>query len=200
MTQVVAREAQQTTGDLPAPPGQLRGVPRRHLVVLAVILFAGLLRGLFWVGVTETWSPMDEAQHYAFVESMATGKGIPTVGKDRISPEVLRLKREAPTLWFRAMARPVDVDDPVWASDRDQYEAAQTPLYYALVAPVYWVSHPFGTLTSIYALRTFSLLLSLLAIPIAWMLARELFPRPPAHRSCRRRRGRPSVWRGASLT
>ena len=180
MTQVIARKAEPSTGTSPAPPGYADGIPRRHLVVLAVILLAGLFRGLFWVGVTETWSPMDEAQHYAFVESMATGNGIPTVGKDRISPDVLRLTREARTLWFRTMARPVDVDDPVWESDRDQYEAAQPPLYYALAAPVYWVSHPFGTLASIYALRTFSVLLSLLAIPIAWMLARELFPRWPA--------------------
>lgn len=180
MTQVVAREGQTATGAAARPSGRWGGVPKRHAVVLAVIAVAGLLRGLFWVGATEVWNPMDEAQHYAFVESVATGNGIPTVGKDRISPEVLRITREAPTLWFRPMARPVDPDDPVWQSDRDQYEAVQPPLYYVLVAPVYWVSKPFGTLASIYALRITTLLLSLLSIPIAWLLARELFPRWPA--------------------
>jgi len=185
VTQVVDRPSPPTGDPAEAGSHPERRLPRRHLAVLGVIVLVGLLRGLFWVAATEVWNPMDEAQHYAFVQSVATGKGIPTVGKDRISPEVLRLTREAPTLWFRSLPRPVDVHDPVWASDRDQYEAVQPPLYYAVVAPVYLVSRPFGMLASIYSLRVATLLLSLLAIPVAWMLARELFPR------------RPAVWLGA---
>lgn len=182
MTQVVDRPTGSLSsgGAARAQNDRAPRLPPRHVAVLGVLVLVGLLRGLFWVAATEVWNPMDEAQHYAFVQSMATGKGIPTVGKDRISPEVLRLTRESPTLWFRSLPRPVDVDDPVWASDRDQYEAVQPPLYYAAVAPVYLVSRPFGVLASIYALRVVTLLLSLLAVPVAWVLARELFPRWPA--------------------
>ena len=51
-----------------------------------------------------------------------------------------------------------------WGMDRQQYEAVQPPLYYIAVAPVYWVAHPFGIAAAVFALRTASVLLALLAI------------------------------------
>jgi hypothetical protein len=155
--------------------------PRGHLLVLALILLAGLLRGGFWMVSTEIWNPMDETHHFTYVESIATGHGIPTVGKDRISPDSLGLLKDTPTLFYRAQA-PYDhnVDNDAWGSMREQYEAIQPPLYYALMAPAYVVSRPFGLLTSVYAVRLASILLALTAIPLTWLLAKELFPRHPA--------------------
>src|SRR5256885_1666492 len=48
------------------------------------------------------------------------------------------------------------------------------------MAPAYWVGRPFGFLAAVYAVRTASLLLGLLSIPLAWMLARRLFPSRPS--------------------
>lgn len=152
--------------------------PRGHLLVLSLILLAGLLRGTFWVVTTEIWNPMDEPHHYAYVQSLATGDGIPTLGKDKVSPEVLRLLKDTPTLFYRAQA-PYDnsVANPSWGSMREQYEAIQPPLYYALMVPAYWASRPLGLVPSVYAIRLATVLLSLTAVPLAWLLARELFPR-----------------------
>jgi hypothetical protein len=48
------------------------------------------------------------------------------------------------------------------------------------MAVPYWLAHPFGILPSLYALRLASVVVSLLAVPLAWVLAREVLPKRPA--------------------
>lgn len=155
-------------------------VPRAHVVALVAIAAAGLLRGLFWVGLTEVWNPTDEAHHASFVESLATGHGIPTVGKDIVSVEVIEVEKASLTLPFRSLPHAPVLDDPYWVIEASQYEAVQPPLYYLLLVPFYWLSRPFGYVTSIYGLRIGTVLLALTAVPLTWLLARELLPRRPA--------------------
>ncbi len=174
----------------PAPPGRdgrfdegsgpEPGIRRGHLVALVAIGLVGLLRGLFWVGATEVWNPTDEAHHYAFVASLAEGDGIPTVGKDVVPVEVIEVEKASPTLPFRALPHAPVLDDPYWVIEGSQYEGVQPPLYYILLVPFYWLSKPFGFVASIYGLRIGSVLFALAAVPLAWLLARELFPRRPA--------------------
>jgi 4-amino-4-deoxy-L-arabinose transferase-like glycosyltransferase len=59
---------------------------------------------------------------------------------------------------------------------RESYEGVQGPAYYALMAVPYRLAHPLGVLAALYAVRLASLLLALTAVPIAYLLARELFP------------------------
>ena len=56
------------------------------------------------------------------------------------------------------------------------YEGYQPPLFYVLMAPFYAVL-PAGVLTKLYALRWIMVALSLVTVWIAYVLARELFPR-----------------------
>ncbi|HVE90858.1 MAG TPA: hypothetical protein VNE62_00955 [Actinomycetota bacterium] len=137
----------------------------------------GLLRGLFWVGLIEVWGRVDEAHHYAYAESIATGDGIPVVGRDRVSVDVLRIARNSPTPGYRSYPVSESPDDPRWGLFREQYEAVQGPTYYVLLGVPYLVSRPFGPVASVYGLRLASLLISLTAIPLVYLLARELFPR-----------------------
>lgn len=157
-------------------------LPRCHLVILLLIVVFGFLRGLFWVAAAQVWNPIDEAQHYAYVESLASGHGMPVVGVDRVSVEVIQVEKVSPTFWFHYEPLQVSIDDPSWGATRESYEGGgvQGPLYYALLVVPYWLSRPFGVLPSIYALRMTSVLVSLLAVPLTWLLARELFPRRPA--------------------
>jgi len=157
-----------------------RRIPRGHLLALVAIALVGLLRGLFWVATTEVWSPIDEAHHYGFVQSLATGHGIPTVGKDVMPVEVVQVIKTSPTLASRSTPHLPVLDDGYWSVASSQYEAVQPPLYYALLVPAYWASRPFGFVASIYGLRIGSVLLALTAVPLTWMLAKELFPRRPA--------------------
>jgi len=160
--------------DTEAPGRRLR---LERSLLLAFVLI-GLVRGLFWVAMTEVWNPIDETAHFAYVESLATGKGIPEVGHDLVSDEVLGIAKQSPTDYsFRSRPYRPTASDGNWAGTRHQYEAIQGPVYYTLMVPFYWIGRPFGFLTAVYAVRIGSLLLSLAAVPLTWMLGRRLFPR-----------------------
>ena len=151
----------------------------RHGLVLVVIALAGLLRALFWVVATEVWNPVDEAHHYSYVASLAEGDGIPEVGHDRVPIEVLEVEKASPTLWQRGSPHTADLDDPWWSKEAAQYEGVQPPLYYLLLTPAYWVSRPFGVVTAVYVMRVATALIALAAVPLAWLLAKELLPKWP---------------------
>lgn len=162
-----------------------RGVPRPHRLVLGMIIAIGLLRGLFWVSTTLVFNPIDEAPHYAYVESMARHLHPPVVGRDRLSPEAMLLLKNTATSHWRSVPLPPDPNDQRWQAVAESYEGVQGPAYYALAAIVFRIAHPFGVLSGLYALRVFSVLLALLAVPVSYFLGRELFP------------SRPQVWLAA---
>ncbi|MGI8683733.1 MAG: hypothetical protein ACR2MO_01280, partial [Acidimicrobiales bacterium] len=162
---------------VPDPEAPRRSVPRSHLLALGAIVAVGLLRGLFWVTVTPVYNPIDEHAHFAYVESMATSLRPPVVGRDHLSPEALDLGKRTATAEWRSAPVAADPDDARWGLLRDSYEGVQGPTYYALMAVAYRAAHPFGVLSSLYAVRIASLLLAVGAVPIAYLLARELFPR-----------------------
>ena len=162
----------------PAPgPAPRRRVPRLHLLVLALIVGAGLARGLFWSSVTLVFNPIDEHAHFAYVESMARHLRPPVVGTDHLSAEALDLAKRTRTAEWRSAPIPPSPADERWGLVRESYEGVQGPAYYALMAVPYRLAHPFGALTALYAVRVATVVLALLAVPIAYLLARELFPR-----------------------
>ena len=122
------------------------------------------------------FNPIDEAQHYAYVESMARHLRPPVVGRDRLSPDALRLVKEVRTSYWRGMPVPPSPGDDRWGAAAESYEGVQGPLYYLLMAAPFRLSRPFGTLSSVYGVRIGTVLVSLLAVPVAYLLARELFP------------------------
>lgn len=148
--------------------------------MLVLLTGLALARGGYWALTTEVWSPIDEAQHYAYVESLATGHGIPTVGRDLVSGHVTALAKTSETFLFRSRDVSAEPDDPGWGPFNDQYEGVQGPVYYALMTPFYWAGRPFGVLTSVFAVRLGSVLLGALAVPLAALLARRVFPDRPS--------------------
>ena len=128
----------------------------------------------------EVWNPIDEAQHYSYVESIATGNGLPVVGEDKLSSDILEIAKASPTQPFQSQGYLL-TEDFDWGAFGESYEGGgvQGPVYYTLLVPAYWASHPFGETVSIYTLRMFSVVLSLLAVPLLWLLARRMFPDQP---------------------
>jgi hypothetical protein len=155
--------------------------PRSHIWILSLIVLVGFLRGGYWVVTTEVWSRVDEAQHYGYVEWMARGHGMPVVGEDKLSSDQLGVMKASPTYGYRSTGEHIGTNGIAWLASGSQYEGGgnQGPLYYALLVPAYWLSQPFGTVATIYALRLATLLILLTAIPLLWLLARELLPRHP---------------------
>ncbi|MGH8909508.1 MAG: ArnT family glycosyltransferase [Egibacteraceae bacterium] len=157
----------------------------RSRLVLGLILLVGLGRGLFWAATIAVWNPIDEMQHFAYIASIAAGEGIPVVGADLLPDEVLLLAKDSRTYGFRPLPVRPTSQDPSWGASAQQYEGVQPPLYYALMAPLYSLARPWGLLATVMAVRVATLLVSLAAVPLTALLARELFP------------GRKAVWVGA---
>jgi hypothetical protein len=152
---------------------------RRQRLLLAVIAAVGLLRGMWWVVVTPIWSPIDEQAHYDFVEAMGRLEAPPIVGEDRVHREVLELAKRSSTSPWQSVPVPADPSRLEWHAYAQSYEAAQPPLYYAAMAPVWKAASWMRTLGTVYVLRVASLVLSLLLVPLLWLLGRELFPDRP---------------------
>jgi hypothetical protein len=155
------------------------GTPRRQLLVVAVLTLLVVVRGAYWICALEVWSPGDEAQHFGYVESLARGDGIPTVGRDLLSDDVMAITKASPTHFARSEPFSPSRDDENWGAGREQYEGIHGPTYYGLMVPAYWMGSLRSPLTALYAVRLASVLLAAAAIPLAWALARRLLPDRP---------------------
>jgi hypothetical protein len=158
-------------------PGHRPRGPRLALGLLTVLAIG---RGLFWL-ITIPVMFGDEAAHYSFIQSLATGHGIPVVGESHVSAAALQLAKSAPVNGARAIPLPPNPSNAGWGFLRRQYEGYQTPFYHLLMVPVYWVGRALGgVLGSFYALRLASLALVVASVPAVYLLAKEIFPRREA--------------------
>jgi hypothetical protein len=149
---------------------------RTEALTLGAIILIGLLRGGWWVAVTEVMSPVDEAAHADYVVAMGEHGRPPKVGRDRVDDRLLELAKESATSPWRPSPLTADNHDPHWGAFSQSYEGVQPPLYYAVLAAPWKLLHGYGALTTLYILRVVTLLLALTTIPLTWLLARELFP------------------------
>lgn len=156
-----------------------RGIPRHHLVILGFLTLFAVARGTYWAVTLEIWSPSDEAQHVDYVDSLATGRGIPTVGRDLLTDDIMSIAKTSPTYFARSRPFLSQASDPHWGSSAQQYEGIQGPVYYALMVPAYWLGSTISPLAAAYAVRLASVLLAALAVPLAWALGRRLLPERP---------------------
>ena len=163
----------------PLPPPLEPRARRHHQIVLGLLMLVGLAVGAYWTFATVVWNPIDEVAHFGYVESLATGQGVPTVGVDLLSDETLASFKQTPTLLFRSYPYQPNAADENWGGTRHQYEAVHGPTYYVAMIPAYWLGRPFGVTGSLYAVRFATVALVLLAVPLTWMLARRLFPDRP---------------------
>ncbi|CAN5866040.1 hypothetical protein BH23ACT12_BH23ACT12_03180 [soil metagenome] len=154
-------------------------VSHLHVVLLILIVFAGLARGLYWSATMEVFSPVDEAHHYAYIATLADEFRLPVMGRDLVPLEVLQIRKESPTLGARTVPRRADVADESWGAELEQYEALQPPLYYLLAAPVYRAASGLEPGERVFVLRAFTVLLAIVAVPLTWALARRIFPDLP---------------------
>jgi hypothetical protein len=152
---------------------------RAQVFALSAIVLVGLLRGGWWVAVTEVWSPIDEVAHADYVVAMAEHGHPPKVGRDRVDDSLLEVAKISATSPWRPSPLTSDNRLPQWGAFAQSYEGVQPPAYYALLAAPWKLLHGYGAITTLYILRVFTLLIALAALPLAWLLARELFPDRP---------------------
>jgi hypothetical protein len=149
---------------------------RLQRILVATFVGVGLLRGAWWVVTTPVWSPIDEQGHFDFIESLGRLEGMPTVGKALVHPDVLDVAKKSSTSPWQSVPIPPDPRRSEWSAAAQSYDGAQPPLYYLLMAPVWRATTPLATIGQVYVLRVLTLMIALAAIPIIWLMGRELFP------------------------
>jgi 4-amino-4-deoxy-L-arabinose transferase-like glycosyltransferase len=162
--------------------------------MLLFAYFAALVPALLMAATQPVWSRVDEAQHADFIVQLSHGV-YPVADHTLISADTLEVMMA--TGVFRGAERGTyptpdlaDVGLPppgmsaqanaVWMSRhlwQLSFESVQTPGYYALMVPVWWVAdHLGGPFAAIYTIRVIDALLIALLAPMAVAVARVLTP------------------------
>ncbi len=130
----------------------------RHLL-LWVILAMYLALAVLFAWRTPAWQAPDEPAHYNYIRFVATTAGFPVLQMGDYPHEYLEE--------IKSRRFPADLSiDPI------RYEFHQPPLYYALLAPVYRLTH-----AALWPLRLVSVLLGAGVIVLAYAIVRRLAPR-----------------------
>lgn len=138
--------------------------PRWSRPLVALLLLALALVGAVTAARFTVFAPVDEKQHYAYVQSVAEDGRIPRLD-DVVSPEAQAI---ATREWPGPTTHPAELAD---VSGR-QYEAFQPPLYYAVAAPAFLIAGDHRD--KLFVVRFFDALLLLGAAGVLWLLARTL--------------------------
>ena len=178
---------------------------RSPLTTKRLLLFlwvAFVMRGLWYSLAMPVWEGYDEPYHFAYLQQLAAGKGLP-VGAAVVSLEVQHSLHLLPLAWelhLQHLPPPLITYDSFWrlpATDRElfilcvgrlspgegnepatewipNYEFQQMPLYYWL----FWIPMRLmgraSLLTRVIALRILSVLLASAAVPLAYKVVRQV--------------------------
>jgi 4-amino-4-deoxy-L-arabinose transferase-like glycosyltransferase len=161
-------------------------------------------RLLFYAAMLPLWEGYDEWAHFAVVRHLAAG-GALLVSRQAPLPRDVEASFElAPVPWeMRSLALPYYTQDDYWRLSREErerresaframphawggedgsgpftaYEALQPPLYYWMMTPLLAVCRALGAglAGEVVALRAWSSLVASLAVPLVFLLGREVW-------------------------
>jgi Predicted membrane protein (DUF2142) len=168
-----------------------RSIPRP----LAVLLLVGAIHVAAWLAVTPAFQGPDEPAHFSYAQQLAETGSPPEKlggnGRSRSTEETLAMDwaglhsligvLDARPAWSDAEERAweeVEAALPAGASEDGlgpNAVAGNPPLYYAYEAVAYHAAPGGSLFARFHAMRIASALLYLLTIPLAWLIAAELF-------------------------
>lgn len=157
----------------------MKARPTRARVSLVFPLLACVVFPAFRVGDVvqrhSRFSPIDEAQHWDYVQRVASG-GVPRLG-DRLRDESLR-EWACRGLAFDGMILPA-CSAPSYSADAFpgrgfQYEAQHPPLYYALSAALTWITDGLLGLGPVRGVRVTGILWLAAGLLLTWKTGRLL--------------------------
>ena len=185
----------------------LQGLKLRTGRVLAFLWLAFIARGFWYCAVLPPWEGYDEPFHFAALEHIASGQGMPHADAP-ISLEVEKSLALLPLPWMLTLHNipgPLMSYDEFWRlppAERDSritatralppeegsrpateeivnYESQQPPLYYWLFGvALRWMSGS-RLLSRIYILRLCNVLLASVVIPLVYWIARRVLGSEP---------------------
>lgn len=182
-TGAVAASARARTRRVPAP--------------LAALLGACALLGLAWALLLPAWQAPDENAHYAFVQSLVDGPGLPgvadrpvfsteqtgaasAVNADQTAGALFTRPEWDPRAYERFRADAEQRPDS-WRSDGGGANPARSnpPLAYVYYAIPYVLTSGADAFTRLVTMRLFGLVWLLVTVAATWALAGEVFGRRP---------------------
>lgn len=172
--------------------------------MVALLWLAFVLRGFWYCALLPPWEGYDEPFHFAALQNVAAGHGMPTAGTP-VSLEVQKSLHLLPLPWelqFHEIPRPLTPHEEFWKlqpNEREQriqavraltpedglrpsserivnYESQQPPLHYWLLAGPLRAMSSLPLLSRIYLMRFLSLVLASIAVPGAHWVARQVLP------------------------
>lgn len=146
--------------------GRLGG-PRPLLVLVSLQVAAIVVVGGATVARFHVFAPIDERQHFAYVQEVAEHGRLPRLGRDVVSWQVQAINDGT---YPRRSPR----DPRLIGLAGQSYEAFQPPLYYVVAAPAFLVAGS-NYRHKATAVRAFDLLLLLSAVGALALLARAVF-------------------------
>jgi hypothetical protein len=172
---------------------RLRTIPRRVPPPLALLLGAALVLSVAWSLATAPFQGPDEAEHFAYIEHLATTGHIPSAEAGR-GPygldENVGLQQGFSRTLFNPLVRPPwsalqeqhwnEVEDGLPADARKTGDGPNQvgknpPLYYALATVVDKLTFGVGLFGRAFALRLLGTVLLLATVALTWMAMGELF-------------------------
>jgi hypothetical protein len=174
----------------------------RATLLLMLLWSAFVVRGFWYCALLPPWEGYDEPFHFAALQHVASGQGMPHAGTP-ISLEVQKSLHLLPLPWelqFQAIPPSLTTHDEFWklpAAERQRridsvrelspeegsepatepvqnYESQQAPLYYWLFGvPLRWMGS-LPLLSRIYLLRFLSLLLASAVVPLTYRIAKAV--------------------------
>ncbi|HUI84783.1 MAG TPA: glycosyltransferase family 39 protein [Candidatus Binatia bacterium] len=170
--------------------------------LVLVIWICFVVRGCFYCALLPMWEGYDEPFHFAFIQHVAAGKGLP-VPTTPVSREVQESLHLVPLSWqerLHALAPPIYSEDSYWQLTKAErknlqqqvralppewgmqpgtapalYEAQQAPLYYWIMAVPFRLVAEWPLAARVLFLRVASVLLASLVIPLAYAAAGRFF-------------------------
>jgi len=171
---------------------------------MVVVWASFAARLLFYSAMLPLWEGYDEWAHFAVVRHIANGGELLAPRQAAIPRDVEASLELAPAPWeMRTSARPSYTQDDFWTLGREErerresalralpaawgredgsgaltaYEALQPPLYYWAMAPALWLCQRWGAglAGQVLALRILSSLLASLAVPLVFLVGREVW-------------------------
>jgi hypothetical protein len=169
----------------------------RRLLLLVWLYFVA--RGAFYIVLLPLWEGYDEWAHFAYVQLLAYGGGLPELGRTRVSREVQESLKVTPLPYGHFdLGRPLLTYDDYWRlpeAERQRlrrqldgfsrewahepatepllnHEAQQPPLYYLLLAPIQRAAGSASLPARVLLMRLATLLVTSLTILAGFAVAR----------------------------
>ncbi len=155
---------------------------------LIVVLFVFLVKQALMVVMFPPFTGHDEVAHFVYIKTVVDEQRVPELLVDDIPDYFYRYCHYILDWTYEP---PCGTDESRWVEDPprifswgaagnfdagQQYVANHPPLYYAIAAPLYWVTDPLSYETQQYLVRLLAIPFGLLTVLLAYLTVRTAFP------------------------